>query len=357
MDERIDSPVGARHFLIDDPSTAAVVAGTIADRDVGVRRGGVRDDVGRHPARRQPVLAACGAHLHPLTGDEGDARHLPGDVRVRRHHVGRQPGEPGARPTSTRRSGVDQRAGRPDDRHGARVRRLPPRRRAADARPVPAGQRRRRDPCGASSPASRRESAYVDVDPPTPDDRTAGASLRRRPPASSRRSTRPASSSCAAAGLLARAVRRASASTWPTARSIGRVHGGELDEQRGRRSPPRAGRAHVPAGPRVRRSASWSTSPSERCPRRSTTRRPRSRPSIASTISSPSPASAPARAGCGSTPTTCPGCSAGRRLRSAAHPGAHRDHPLRGRRTAGRAPSRAHCSTRSRLTCPSSSAA
>ena len=30
IDERIDSPVGARHFLIDDPSTAAVVAGTIA---------------------------------------------------------------------------------------------------------------------------------------------------------------------------------------------------------------------------------------------------------------------------------------------------------------------------------------
>src|SRR6478672_1493595 len=30
IDERIDSPVGARHFLIDDPSTAAVVASTIA---------------------------------------------------------------------------------------------------------------------------------------------------------------------------------------------------------------------------------------------------------------------------------------------------------------------------------------
>jgi len=30
IDERIDSPVGARHFLIDDPATAAVVASTIA---------------------------------------------------------------------------------------------------------------------------------------------------------------------------------------------------------------------------------------------------------------------------------------------------------------------------------------
>ena len=30
IDERIDSPVGARHLLIDDPSTAALVAGTIA---------------------------------------------------------------------------------------------------------------------------------------------------------------------------------------------------------------------------------------------------------------------------------------------------------------------------------------